>query len=478
MGRRRLFDRTVSRSCAAWTLLLVVASAPAAGQDVRHFDRSAVDAVFAAYNRSDAPGCAVGVVHDGTLVYGRGYGMANLEHGIAISPQTVFRTGSVGKQFTAAAIAIAARDGHISLDDPVRRWILELPAYPAEPTVRQAVHHTSGLRDYLTLMSLRGLRDDDYYTIAEVRALIARQEELNFEPGSEYLYSNSGYFLLGEIVREATGRSLRAYAQKEIFEPLGMTHTHFHDDHTHIVPNRAAGYAPTQTGFRISQTTLDMVGDGGVFTSVEDLVRWIDALNTDGLRPGLNAVLESTDPLTGGEENPYAFGQSLGTYRGARTIRHGGSFVGFRAAIARFPDHGLGIATLCNRSDSDPSTLSMRVADAVLGELLEPAASEAVRGVTAQPEAGEAAHFVTDVAPFVGTFYSTELDVSYVLRSDAEDGRLRLGFGPDFDAPVELVEPDLLRAGPLQLRIVREGGRVVGFDVDAGRVQNLRFNRR
>lgn len=459
-------------------LLLAGAPLGTEGQVEGGFDRSEVDAVFAAYDHSSTPGCAVGVVRDGTLAYGRGYGMANLEHGIAITPQTVFRTGSVGKQFTAAAVAIAARDGRLSLDDAVRLWIPELPVYPVEPTVRHLVHHTSGLRDYLTLMDLRGLREDDFYTIPEVRALIARQLELNFRPGSEYLYSNSGYFILGEIIRAATGRSLRAYAEEMIFAPLGMTHSHFHDDHTHIVPNRAAGYAPTGDGFRISQTTLDMVGDGGVFTSVEDLVRWIDALNTDGLRPGLNAVLESTSPLTGGEENPYAFGQRLGEYRGARTISHGGSFVGFRAAVVRFPDHGVGIATLCNRSDADPSTLSLKVADVILSEALGPPPVPTERAGEARRDVADRVERVRDATPFLGSYYSDELDVVYVFEADREDGTLRLRFGPDFDDAVERVGPDHLRAGGLELRVIREGDRVVGFDVDAGRVKNLRFSRR
>lgn len=459
-------------------MLLIVASAPLEGQAAGGVDGSAVDAVFSAYNRSDAPGCAVGVIRDGALAFGRGYGMANLEHGIAISPHTVFRTGSVGKQFTAAAIAIAARDGYIALDDPMRRWIPELAVHGDEPTIRQVVHHTSGLRDYLTLMWLRGVRDDDYYTVPEVRALIARQEELNFAPGSTYLYSNSGYFLLGEVLREATGRSLREYAEEVIFAPLGMTHSHFHDDHNHIVPNRAAGYAPMETGFRVSQTTLDMVGDGGVFTSIEDLVPWVDALNRDSLRPGLNRELEGTQRLTGGEDNPYAFGQRLGTYRGARTVSHGGSFVGFRAAIVRFPGLGTGIVTLCNRADADPSDLSMRVADVVLAEELEPAPTEeAGEGAGAQ-NAGQPVKFITEGAPFVGTFYSSELDVSYVLGADAEDGRLKLRFGPEFEAVLEELGPDRFQAAGIQLRMVREDGRVVGFDVDAGRVQNVRFTRR
>jgi CubicO group peptidase (beta-lactamase class C family) len=223
-----------------------------------------------------------------------------------------------------------------------------------------------------------------------------------------------------------------------------------------------------------------MVGDGGVFTSVEDLVRWIDALNSDDLRPGLNQILEGTVPLTGGDENPYAFGQRVGEYRGVRTVSHGGAFVGFRAAIARFPDQGVGVATLCNRSDADPSTLSLRVADLVLAEILDPLPPSAIADASAREDADlrGALEPVRDPAPFLGTFYNPELDVDYVFYAGEPGGVLRLRFGPEFDRVVETVGSDHLRAGWLEVRVAREADRVVGLDVDAGRVKNLRFTRR
>ena len=455
----------------------VGASQASAGSTDTHaadVDWRAVDDLFAEYNRSDAPGCALGVVRDGVLAYGRGYGMANLDHGIAITPQSVFRTGSLGKQFTAAAVAIAARDGALSLDDPVRRWIPELPSYPVEPTVRQVVHHTSGIRDYLTLMSLRGLRSDDYYSNAEVRAAIARQRELNFTPGSDYLYSNSGYFLLGEIIREATGMTLREYADAKIFGPLGMPHSHFHDDHNHIVPGRATGYAPTEDGYRISVTTLDMVGDGGVFTSVEDLAVWVDALNADRL--GLNEVLESTVALTGGEANDYAFGQVVGRYRGLRTVGHGGSFVGYRANILRFPEEDVSIVLACNRADANPGAMARQVAEIVLADRLGPAAAEESPGSGTGADRSYEPGPVQGPDAYEGTYHSQELDVDYHLSVD--EGVLRLRAGAGIDTELLQLAPDHLRGGRgLELRFRRQGGQVVGFLLDAGRVRNLRFAR-
>lgn len=438
-------------------------------------DWNEVDALFVEYDRSGAPGCGLGVVRAGVLEYGRGYGMANLDHGIAITPQTVFRTGSVGKQFTAAAIAIAAQEGVVSLDEPARRWITDLPSYPEDPTIRQVVHHTSGLRDYLTLMSLRGLRDDDFYTNAEVRSVIARQRELNFTPGSDYLYSNSGYFLLGEIIRETTGMTLKEYADARIFGPLGMTHSHFHDDHNHIVPSRATGYAPTDDGYRVSVTTLDMVGDGGVFTSIEDLALWVDALNRDGLSPGLNAVLESTTPLTGGEANPYSFGQFVEEHRGLRMISHGGSFVGYRASITRFPDVDLSIVLACNRSDANPSRMALDIADIVLADQLGPAASAQSAGGPADVEGAPEPGLVDDPSRYAGRYYSPELDIEY--RLEIVDDGLRLRAGPGIDREVRQIGPDHLTARGTELRFRLVDGRVEGFEVDAGRVRNLVFER-
>jgi len=436
-------------------------------------DWEAVDEIFAAYDHTDTPGCALGVVQGGELVYARGYGMANLDYGIAITPQSVFRTGSLAKQFTAAAIAIAARDGALSLDDPVRKWIPTLPTYPSDPTIGHMVHHTSGLRDYLTLMSLKGLRGDDFYTDAEVREVVSRQRELNFTPGAEYLYSNSGYFLLGQIIREATGMSLREYAQEKIFGPLGMTHSHFHDDHNHVVRSRATGYAPEDDGYRISMTTLDMVGDGGVFTSIEDLVHWVNSLNDDSLDDGLTPLLETRGILNTGDTIPYAFGQTHGEYRGLRTVGHGGAFVGFRANITRFPEQGTSFMTICNRADAVPGQLTRRVADVVLAEHLGPRAAQTPRGSGAAPapEPGP----VTNVDDYVGSYYSPELDVEYVLSRNEEALRLRVGQG--IDGELLRVSEDTLVFRGRTFRFSRDQGRVTGFEVDAGRVQHVAFVR-
>ena len=469
---------TVSNGTRIGFTLLVAAVAcstrPGAAA-AQTFDRAAVDAVFADLTGSPAPGCALGVVRDGALVYGRGYGMANLEHGIPITTESVFRTGSVSKQFTGAVVAITAMEGRLSLEDPLRKWIPELPDYGQPLTIRHALNHTSGLRDYLTLMRLRGLRGDDFYTGEELIAVQISQEELNFPSGSEYLYSNSGYFLLTEAVARAVGKPFKEYAEETVFGPLGMTHSHFHDDHDHIVPLRADGYAPlADGGFRTSMTTLDMIGDGGVYASIDDMVHWVHSLTSDGLRPGLSAMLETRGVLTSGERIDYALGQRHSEYRGLATVGHGGSFVGFRANVLRFPSERTSIVTLCNRSDGRPSERALAVANVVLADRLGPRASERAGAAGGRDPAPEASP-IGDPSPYVGTYHSPELDVDYDFLE--VDGVLTVRAGAGIDEQVMGVSGDTLRAGSFTFRFTRGRDGVTGFELDAGRVVHVRFER-
>lgn len=336
----------------------------------------AVDALFAEYDNNESPGCALGVIRDGKFIYRRGYGMANLEHGIPNSSESVFRIGSTSKQFTAMAIAFLAEQGKLSLDDPLRKYFPAFPPWADEVTVEQMVHHTSGIRDYLTLAYLAGKgADQDYYTDEWVLRLLGRQRETNFTPGTQYLYSNSGYLLLAQIVERVSEMSLKEFSQQTMFGPLEMEHSHFHDDHTHIVPQRAAGYAPTEDGYRISMTTLDIVGDGGVYTRIDDLLLWDQNFyeNRLGTR-GQELIEQVTAPgtLSDGQPIDYAFGLTRETYRGQTMISHGGAFVGYRAEMVRFPDQKFSTAVLCNRSDGAPSALAQGVADHFLAEELDP----------------------------------------------------------------------------------------------------------
>ena len=403
-----------SKALTTWGALLVcallLAPMPSFAQMAVAGDVAArVDAVFALYDRDDSPGCSLGVIHDNSLVYARGYGMANLEFQQTLGPTTVFRIGSTSKQFTAAVMAMAEQHGELSLDDDIRLHLPEMPEYEVPVTIRMLLHHTSGIRDYLGLMSLAGLRNNDWYSNDEALDMIARQRETNFTPGTEHLYSNSGYFLISQIIQRATGSTLREYADEHLFQPLGMNNTHFHDDHTEVVVNRASGYAPATSGFDISMTTLDMVGDGGVFTTVEDLARWDRNFYDPSV--GGEAFLETMltrGVLTDGETLDYALGLSHGEYRGVPTVQHGGAFVGFRAEMMRFPEQQVTITVLCNLATTSPTTLARGVADAVLESALAPAEAS-VSAETAEVSEEEPVELSADqLERWTGMYYSAE----------------------------------------------------------------------
>jgi CubicO group peptidase (beta-lactamase class C family) len=324
-----------------------------------------VDKLFAEWNRSDSPGCILGVSQNGVLVYERGYGMANLEYGIAITPASIFHVASVTKQFAAMSILLLAQRGQLSLDDDVRKYISELPDFGSRLTIRHLLTHTSGLREAFTLGNLAEPRDPGTDSLVK---RLRRQKALNFTPGTEYAYLNTGYWLLGLIVERVSGQSLRAFADSNIFKPLGMTHTFFHDDPTMIVPNRAAGYDRDDAGNWIvsvgAWSGAYAGGNTGLYTTARDLLIWEQNFAVVRVGdPALVAEMQTSTVLTGGDTSGYGFGLFIGRYRGLRTIGHSGGDPGYNANVVRYPDQGLAIAVLCNQEDSISTTLTRRVAD-------------------------------------------------------------------------------------------------------------------
>lgn len=330
--------------------------------------QQAVDKIFAAWDTKDTPGASLGIFKDGKTIYARGYGMANLEYGIANDTKSVFRIASTSKQFTAACILLLEEQGKLKLSDNLSTYFPEFPDYAKDITLQQLLNHTSGVRDYLTLSYLKGLRDDDFFQDKDVLQWLSNQNELNFKPGDEHLYSNSGYWLLGQIVKQVAGMDMAAFAEQEIFKPLGMKHTHFHNDHNRIVKHRASGYEPIQDSeFKISMTTLDMIGDGGIFTSIEDIKLWDDAFyHSETLSPEFWQAMTQTGVLNSGESIDYASGLALGEYKGLKTISHGGAFVGFRAELLRFPEQKFSVVVFANRVDAQPTSMAYQVANIYL----------------------------------------------------------------------------------------------------------------
>jgi CubicO group peptidase (beta-lactamase class C family) len=465
------------RTLAFAVLLTAARYAPAQSPDTSI--RARVDRVFAAYDRTDSPGCAVGVYRDGRAALARGYGMANLELNVALSPQSVFDIGSTSKQFTATSVVLLAQQGKLSLDDDIRKFIPELPNYGKTITIRHILTHTSGIRDYLTLWSLAGVDDADLTTEDDALQLIVRQRELNFMPGEQWLYSNSGFFLASVIVKRVSGKSLAQFADEQIFRPLGMTHTRYNDDHMAVIPNRATGYAQRPgAGFATAMSNFEQTGDGGVQTSIEDLMKWDEnfyhpTVGGDALLKALHTVAVLND----GKKQTYALGLTVDSYRGLRTVSHGGSWAGYRAELLRFPDQHLSVATLCNLANTNPTLLSRRVAEVFLGDKMSAAADVAPAGGPSRQQSPSPtwSPSAADLAAFAGTYYSPELETTYSLR--VESGKLVLLRRRE--APTELtpLSTDSFRARGVQFNFTKERGKPNGFTVDAGRTRNLRFDR-
>ncbi len=340
----------------------------------------AADSVFERFDRTDSPGCALGVYQDGRIQYARGYGMASLEHGVALSPRSVLDVGSISKQFTAMAMLMLQKDGKLSIDDPIRKYIPEMPAYADRITLRRALSQTSGLRDLYIMMGQTG-RTFAGDTVDALR-VITRSAEPNYEPGARYLYTNSGWILAAQMVYRLTGKTLAEFAEERIFAPLGMHDTRYHADVSTIIPNGAEGYAPRPGGgFRVARSTYDgaIVGAGAVHTSVEDFLRWLN--NYDSATVGGRDIIETMttptklndgSPATSGATQAYAVGLSVGTVRGLRTISHGGSWAGYRGHFIRFPDQRFAVATFCNLTTSGPDSLARKVAGIYLGDRMQP----------------------------------------------------------------------------------------------------------
>jgi CubicO group peptidase (beta-lactamase class C family) len=409
------FHRAAIILCSACSL---AAAASFAQKDAGDLDRK-VDQVFAAYDKPDTPGCALGIVRDGEFIYKKAYGTASLELGVPLTPQSVFYMGSVSKQFTAASVVLAAEQGYLSLDDDVQKYVPELPSYGKTITLRQMLHHTSGFRDILGLLLLAGRNFEDIHTTSELLDLLSRQKALNYVPGDEFLYSNTNFFLMSVVIRRATGKPLSQFADENIFKPLGMTHTRFYDDHTVVVPGRVPAYEPRPAGgFRIDwSTNFDKIGDGGLMSSVDDLLAWDRNFYANKLGKGtLLKEIETHGVLNNGKQIEYALGLFVSTYRGLPVVEHGGALFGYRTELLRFPQQKFSVITLCNVGTSNPGRLSYQIADLYLAGKLSP-----------EPPASAAPS--VDLQPFIGWYRN--VDSRSVLQISASNGSLQ-AFGTEF----------------------------------------------
>ena len=393
--------------------------------------RAKIDKIFERFNHTNSPGCVAGATIDGGTVLSSAYGMADLEHGIALAPESILEPGSIAKQFTAAAVLLLAQQGKLSLDDPVRKYIPEVPDYGSPITIRHLINHTSGLRDWGSVEGIGGWpRTTREYTHAHVLEIVSRQHALNYPPGAEYSYTNTGFNLAAIMVSRVSGKSFPEFTREQIFAPLGMTSTQWRDDFRRIVRNRAVAYSPSDNTFRQDMPFEDVFGNGGLLTTVGDLLRW--NRNFTDAEVGGRTFVDSQHQqgrLTDGRTIAYAAGLMVLHWRGLNEVSHSGSTAGYQAWLGRYPEQGLSVAVLCNISSANATALGHQVADVYLA------------GLGSRPQVEIRSTDSSSLAAKVGLYRSVR--DHQTLTVEVQDGALRI----DHRGVLTPVSIDVFRLG-------------------------------
>lgn len=434
------------------------------------------DKVFAQYT-SAAPGCVVGVAQGGAVLLEKGYGAADLEQRTALTANSILEAGSVSKQFTAAAVTLLALEGKLRFDDEIQKYFPEIPKYERPITVRMLLDHTSGLRDWGDIVNMAGWpRGSRAVTHAHVLEVIARQRHTNYAPGDRYSYTNSGYNLLAMLVARVSGQTFAEFTRARFFVPLGMTSTSWRDDYRRVVPGRATAYAPlgAASGWATDMPFENAHGNGGLLTTVGDLLRWNEALTKRSVGGAVGSALVDsltrTGRLTNGQSITYAAGLIVDEFRGTKQIAHSGATAGYRAYLARYPDQrDLSVAVLCNTYAAATTHAHAMVAGLATGlRTVTPTASDF-------PVAGTMPR-ADSLAKFVGDYSSDEVGVGFSVR--LEQGRLVLRRAPADSWIITRVNKDgRFTAGPWQLWFTAERGGPV-MHLGSGRAYDVVFTAR
>lgn len=371
-------------------------------------------------NPMPAPGCAVGVSLSGQSVFEKAFGLAEMEHGVSNTPQTIFESGSVAKQFTAAALVLLQQDGKLDLDDPVRKYIPELPDYGSPLTIRHLLNHTAGLRDWGAVMALTGVGRGDRVISQKVALdVIYRQKNLDFKPGAEYSYSNSGYQLAAEIVERVSKQKFSAFTEERLLKPLGMKNSSWRDDYQRLTPGRAQAYSRQGNGpWMLNMPIMNVIGNGGMLTTVGDWLKWNAMLDAKTWNANLVEELETQGVLNDGRKIEYALGLNVGTYRGMRDVSHGGSTAGYQTFLARYPDQKVSVAVLCNGTNPGAGRIAADITDEIFGPFPQQATGSAKAATIA----------AETLQNYVGLWRNER--TRYPSRTTLENGKLLLNGRP------------------------------------------------
>ena len=437
---------------------------------------SLADGIFARHALPDGPGCALGIDRAGLPRFTRAWGSANLEHQVPNTPATLFEAGSVAKQFTAAAVVLLALDGRLGLEDDVRKYVPELPDHGPTITIRHLLTHTSGLRDWGDIAELEGWpRGTRAHTHAHVLDILARQRATNFPPGQRYSYSNSGYNLAAVIVRRVSGQSFGEFSRDRLFAPLGLASTQWRDGYRRVVKGRAQAYSPSGSEWRLDMPFEDVQGNGGLLTTVGDLLAWTAMLEQPP--PRWRAMVDSlhvVGRLTTGEATGYALGLGVDTYRGVPRVQHTGATAGYRAVLARYPGRGLAIAVLCNAANARAGAYAESIADSLLGAALAP------RAAASMPRPDSSARWApapASLAEYAGEYFSP--DVGTTWRVIADSGKLVLVASPSTRVTLTPTARDRFEGFASDVWFTRDArGRIDALHSASGRAFDVVFEKR
>jgi len=447
---------------------------------------SRVKELFAPGESRISPGCSVAVIRDGSFIFKESFGMADLEHGVPLASDSMFYACSVSKQFVAMCVLLLEEEGRLALDDDVREYLPDFPDYGTPITIRHLVHHTSGIKDYFGLWEMAGNDFQDYMPDQAVYELIKRQKSLNFTPGEEHLYSNSCYFLLYRIIEKVSDMNLREYADREIFTPLGMNDSFFHDDFRRLIPNRAMGYYPGENhGFLNQISRFDLVGSGGMFTCIEDFLPWDGNFYRNRLGRGDQELIRrmtTSGKLNNGKDVGYAFALVPGSYRGLEIIEHSGSLGGYRTHYLRFPGERFSVVILSNLSSFDPGSKARELAEIYLGEGMQaPEGEDSTHSAESLPAGTDKEPATLTIDPAIreqysGAWHSEELDTTYRIEAHNDHLELKVRYRPAMK--LNPAGPGYFEGTSLHIEFgIINAGEIDSFSAGVEGVRDIRFKK-
>jgi len=464
------------------TLLVIAIGSAGQSNDIER----KIDSLFSNYTMS-TPGVAIAVIKDGNVVFKKGYGSANLEYDIPITSQTVFNIASVSKQFTAFSIYLLEKEGKLTFEDDITKYFPDLPAYGKPIRIKHLLAHTSGLRDQAALLALAGWHWEDIGTTEQILKLVTKQKELNFETGTAYGYSNTGYTLLAEIVSQVSGQSFSEFTRKNIFDPLGMANTQFIDDYHTVIKNSAYSYEKKDGKYVKVELSYSNAGPSGLMTTVEDLAKWTANFHTPKIGDAkliseFNKVslLDNDKPVVwsanNGDTTFHAKGQLHWKYKGLSAVSHGGHTAGFRAVLTRFPENNFAITTLSNDEHYQMLGKVLPIVELYLKDQLRTTPNISNNPI---PEKKDTPKFTSDLREFQGTYYSEELSTTYIVK--VKDGKLIMTHYRLSDTPLTQIGENKfsgINSFGFEMEFMRSGKKVAGFKISNFGAKNVKFQKK